>query len=157
MGTRGHNRVIGLQWENRFSWACRERRVTAFKIPLGARQLSATKLVRVQTPFDWILCKNGLTALIDTKTCSGKTFTRSRVTPHQMLALKEAHEQKIIAGYIVHFTELDLVVFFDGAQLERCFNGQSLYPSDGLTLGGHDTFDLDLLFAGSSAGRASDC
>lgn len=153
----GLNRVTGLRWENRFQWACKEKRVTAFKIPLGARQVSATKLLRVQTPFDWVLVKNGMTALIDTKHCETKTLSKSRVTPHQMLALKEAHEQKIIAGYVVHFVSLDQVIFFDGAQLERCFNGQALYPTDGLNLGGHDNFDLDLLLDCSSAGRAKNC
>lgn len=92
------------------------------------------KLLRVQTPFDFILIGKNQAIFLDTKVTQGSTFPHSAIKHHQLRFLEDCSEAGP-SGYLVFFEKTNEVVFFSSDKLSGCTKGQSLKPKDGLVLG----------------------
>jgi len=99
-----------------------------------------TVLIRVQTPFDFILIGHQQAIFLDTKTTSATTFSHSKIKHHQLINLLEASKAGP-AGYLVLFESKRLVVFFSAQKLQSIQPRQSLKPQDGLILGPPETWN----------------
>jgi penicillin-binding protein-related factor A (putative recombinase) len=117
---------------------------TLFKIPMGAKQITSTRMIRVETPFDWILIKNGKVAFLDTKRLKDGNLTPSKITKHQYQALLDCHQAGTKAGYIVWFEDKDQMTFFSAPMLDNIV--KKYKKEDGLVLGKLRSFDLDLIW-----------
>lgn len=117
------------------------------KIPLGAKQVSAVKLIRTQTPFDFVFIKKEKVLFVDAKTTKAKNYSFSAVTDHQLkeLLICESHGHK--AGYIVNFIEQKKTIFFSATQLKNITQGSSLSPSDGILVGENFIINLDRIYS----------
>lgn len=110
---------LGASWENLFMSVASRQRIACTRIPDGCRQVGQSRVLRVKTPFDWILTYNGRTALLDTKATASPSFPHSAIESSQMrhLLLQESHGA--LAGYLIWFRKLDQVVFVKASELER--------------------------------------
>lgn len=129
----------GLRFEQ---FLINSARICGFKpipIPDGCETVrdrsGRLKLLRVQTPFDFILIGQNQSIFIDTKITQGKTFPHSAIKHHQLRYLEDCSEAGP-SGYLVYFESTNEVVFFSSQKLASCTKGHSLKPLDGLILGG---------------------
>lgn len=113
--------------------------------------MSATKIIRMTNPFDFIFLKKGRVVFADAKTTKAKTFSFSALTQHQVRDLNECHKNNQTAGYIVHFSELKQIIFFNGSQLSNMQSGGSLKPADGILIGENNIILLDRIFQDSTS------
>jgi penicillin-binding protein-related factor A (putative recombinase) len=118
------------------------------KIPMGCRQISAIKLMRVQTPFDFILTKpNGKILFTDTKTTSKDSFPAGLIKDHQLEKLNALARQGYKAGYVINFSKLEKTVFISANQLYfATISRKSIKPDQGLLIGNNKDLNLDLIF-----------
>jgi penicillin-binding protein-related factor A (putative recombinase) len=98
------------------------------------------KLIRVKTPFDYVLCKDSKCALIDTKTTIGKRFSLTSdllIKPHQISIMKAANEKGVIAGFLFLFRLTNIVCFIEAQDLEQMkFEGKKSIGSEDCLLVG---------------------
>lgn len=111
----------GENFENIFKVICQRMNIVVTRIPDGCRQLSATKLTRVKTPFDWVLSFQGRVALIDTKSINAKAFPNSLIDFHQAMAMAAHEANGIRAGYVVFLKEIETLVFIQAVELVKSF------------------------------------
>lgn len=116
------------------------------QIPMGARMLSATQMVRTKTPFDFILHKKNMILFADAKTTSAKTFSHSMISEHQARHLSNLHKNGFMAGYVIFFQALNATVFISGTQLIEIQKGQSFTSEHGILIGNEEFMDFDKLF-----------
>lgn len=106
------------------------------RLPDGCKQIGPGKLIRVRSPFDWILSFKGKTALLDTKTISGKTFPYSAIDDFQAHILYAHEMEGAIAGYVVEIRGENRIIFLKASQLmSKLGQRGSFKPEDGLDLG----------------------
>ena len=129
---------------------------TVVKIPLGCRQVSAVKLLRVATAFDFVLIKGPRVLFIDSKTTKSKTFSFSAITDHQVRILRDIELHGHASGYVVNFTAHKKTVFFCGSQLWALRAGASLKPDDGIHIGDDRIINLSRIFEQDSTLTHSD-
>ncbi len=136
----------GQNFEKILSDSAKRTHWDLVKIPLGARQVSADRLIRVKTPFDFVFVKKERVIFADAKTIKSKTYSHSQITGHQLneLLTFESHGHK--SGYIVNFTELKKTVFYTASQLKNLQPGYSLSPQDGILVGENFIINLDRIF-----------
>jgi len=144
---------VGKHFEFLFERACAGRSICCVEIPAGCitkgfnPQTKRPNLVRVKSPFDYIVHHNQTIAFVDTKTVDGKTFSYSMQTDHQIDAL---HKLSFCthAGLVIWFRELDIVQFFPVSQVLKLEAGQSLGPekNPGIHLGHSYNFDVRKIF-----------
>ena len=115
----------------------------SIKIPMGAKMLSAFKMIQVATPFDFILFHQKGVIALDAKSTKGLRFNASSITPHQLIQLSKVEQKGHKAGYLVNFRELDQVIFYSASKLSQLTKLTSLLPTDGLLVG--DKMGIDLL------------
>ena len=100
----------GAGFESIFESACRFQGIACTEIPDGCRQLGHYRVIRVKTPWDFVVSLNGKTALIDTKTCLDN-FANSQIDQNQVTKMMEHCRQRVIAGYVVWTRRTDSVFF----------------------------------------------
>lgn len=146
----------GDAFENILATSASRTNWDIIKIPLGAKQVSADRLIRVQTPFDFVFIKKEKVIFCDSKTTKNKTFTFSSITNHQLkeLLICESHGHK--SGYIVNFTEYKKTVFFSATQLNNLQKNNSLRPSDGILVGENYIINLDRIYTHSTMTQSSE-
>lgn len=103
-------------------------------------------MLRVATPFDYILSAPGRAGFFDTKSTGADAFGYAMVTAHQLSALLELEGRGHVAGYVVLYQRLNIVAFFSASQLNVLQPRQSLRPEQGLVLGSLLSLDLNRLF-----------
>lgn len=104
------SQAFGSLFESVFLKACRSNGVAVTRIPDGCRQFGK-KIIRIPTPWDWVITFEGKSALIDTKTVQGDSFPISAITGHQVSELSRHGDCGAIAGYVVWFRNEGNVVF----------------------------------------------
>lgn len=138
---------IGASFEGKFKTLCDLASIIATRMPDGCRVVGMNKLIRVKTPWDWILSYQSKTALIDTKTTEEKTFRHSLIESHQVCEMMRHSEAGVVAGYVVEFRELNKIVFYSCAQLYPLMNVRgSLTPEQGVALNNNSLFFIEKLF-----------
>lgn len=121
------------------------QRFEVIQIPNGCKTLGKNRLIRVKTPFDMLIAKDREVVFLDAKSCAGKCFSRSAITPHQAFALSGLEGQGFLAGYLVHFTTLNIVSFFSATHLLNLKLNDSLKPEQGIVIGNSKEMNLNLL------------
>jgi penicillin-binding protein-related factor A (putative recombinase) len=104
------------------------------------------RAIPTKTPFDFVMCRDGIAVFFDAKSTSAKTFAASAIQLHQLYHLARVENAGFRSGYVVYFQETDEVVFFSASQLAKLKRGDSLKPDDGLQLGSALTLTLLPLF-----------
>lgn len=107
------------------------------------------KLVRVRSDFDWVVSREGgEVALIDTKTTQETRFHKRSMNLDQIEALVRHEQRGVHAGFVIHFSTLDLVIFVYASTLKagHPIRGFSIGPEHGIDLGSSQRFDPELIF-----------
>jgi len=131
-------KAYGNAFEALFMSACRHAGIHVVQIPMGAKVIRCRgKLttIKVKTPFDFVLMKDGVTVMVDTKTVDGSTFPFSKITRHQLESLAHCEVFGVKAGYVVNFRETGQMAFFSSRVLSRLRPNASLIAEDGENLG----------------------
>lgn len=137
----------GRGFEEIFERQCRISRVAFNRVPDGCRTVGARKLIRVRTPYDWVLTLNGKTALIDTKSFDLSRLLPSKIEPHQLKALLAHHTEGAVAGYVIHFRPEADVRFAPASVLDTIFStGKGCEYTALLPLGRYPSFNPRRLF-----------
>lgn len=109
----------GMAFEAVFQNACDRIRATCTRIPDGCKQIGQNRLIRVKSPFDFVVTHLNRTAIIDTKTLDSKAFPHSAIDPHQSITLAKHQAAGAISGYVVYLRETSEVIFIPGALLKE--------------------------------------
>jgi hypothetical protein len=140
----------GAGWENVFQGHAARSGVLCLRFPNGCKTIPGPggrpRLIRVRTPFDWILSHQGKAGFVDTKSTTSLTFTYTQVSDHQLAALRALEMQGHVCGYVVFFQKLNVVVFFRAHQLVALEPRDSLRPEQGLVVGTLLELDVKRLF-----------
>lgn len=133
----------GDNFEALFEARCRMYDVHYEKVPNGCKQVAPNRVIRVRTPFDYILAFEGKSAVVDLKSCEARSFGFSKIVPHQLQALKNL-SIGMIAGYVVKNPE---GVFYVPFQiLQNCKSGTSIELGLCEKLGEEFKFNPSLIF-----------
>lgn len=140
----------GDSFEKLFVHACQIYDFAITRIPDGCRQLSNKRLIRIKSPWDFVISYQGHTALIDTKTVQGDTFPYSSITPHQVKALCDHANHGAMTGYVVWLRKTDRVIFIPAFTLHGALqsknSGSFSEKNPGVIYLGGITFDARLIF-----------
>lgn len=124
--------------------SCHKDHIHPVQIPSGCKQIRTKmgqQILRVRTPFDFIAMKDQRVIAFDAKTVDAETFSRSRLTPHQVESLYQCAKH-IPAGLVIWFRQQDQISFFPIQMIMRLKKGQSLNPVVGFQLGTSQAFSL---------------
>lgn len=136
-------KFAGANFESQFANLCGIQSVACVRIPDSCRQLGPHKLMRVRSPFDYIIAYKGKTAVLDLKSVGDGNFTHSKITLHQLSALNEL-SVGAISGYVVGFT---LAVYFvPVVELMCLLPGKSIDLSRCVLLGDRLMFNVRRIF-----------
>lgn len=126
----------GKGFEDIFEKSARRQGWAVIRIPNGCKNGWKGKLIRVKSPFDFLLAKRGCGNLcIDTKTLFEETFKFSEIREHQVDALLAMEIEGVPAGYLVWFRPINRIIFFHASVLARAQPNTSLKPADGIDIG----------------------
>jgi hypothetical protein len=136
----------GRDWESLFKHRAERSGFSVVRIPDGCRQIGPNKLMRVKTPFDWILsCERGV-IFCDTKSLDNDRLIFSKIDQYQLSNLRLVGSSGVPAGYVCQFRETGAVVFFGWKVLESCQPRGSLSIEQGILIGTVDSFQLDKIW-----------
>ena len=140
---------IGQRFEEILHNMCGHQAITCIRIPDGCKQARGPqgyKLLRVKSPFDFVLLKSGLAITVDAKTIDSERFTYSDIKQHQVQSLLNCAKNAHTSGYIVWHRPTDAVVFYSVFTLAALRPRTSLTPENGILLGPALKMDLNKLF-----------
>jgi penicillin-binding protein-related factor A (putative recombinase) len=133
----------GSNFEVFFQSLCKTQGISFERIPSGCKSTGKNRLIRVTTPFDYILGYQGQGAVVDLKSIETGNLTYSKIVPHQLKALRNL-SVGLLAGYVVGFSED--VYFMPVYILERCQPGESVDLMHCKLLGPRRLFDITKVF-----------
>lgn len=139
----------GDYFESLFSFFAIKAKATVIKLPDGCKRVfynGKIKLLPMQTPFDYILAKNGKTIFLDCKTIEDSNFSFSKLTTHQVDSLFSLEKKEVLSGYLIYYRKVNKIIFYKASVLKKLKPRESLKEQDGLVLGNNQSIDLDLLF-----------
>lgn len=141
-----YNGAIGQGWR-------------VLRIPDGCRQLGAGKIIRVKSPFDFIIAKDVIappipnitetrTILFDAKTTTENLFPPAKIKPGQLEWLQKFYGlNSYVAGYLVNFEKHGCVAFFTVPHLAKSVRERKgLAHSDGVLLGNKFNLSFEAAF-----------
>lgn len=139
-------KMRGQAFENTLHAEAYRNRYHVVPIPTGCKQVSATKLIRQRTPFDFLFFKNGIALCVDAKTTKANTYSFSSLTQHQVEVLLKIEREGFDAGYVVNFSELNVTSFFSGTLIGSIQKKSGLKPQDGIIVGSNSIINLDKIW-----------
>jgi Holliday junction resolvase len=144
MSKQVNRRLIGKQaqmrgeiFEQRIDAMARYEGVSCTRVPDGCKQRFG-KLIRIKSPFDFILSYQNRIALIDCKVRGEDKLYKSDITEHQVQELIK-HRQAAVTGYLVYHYMIDAVRFYPAIQM-------ATGSMDGVDLGSLQQFRVKRLF-----------
>lgn len=139
---------MGSNWENFFFKHCLKSGIGITRIPDGCRQIASNQLVRVRSPWDFVLSYQSRTALIDTKTIDDESFPHSLLKEHQILELLHHESFGTIAGYIIYLRKVSQVFFMSATALAefKLRKGSFDHTHHLATHLGNENFNIKLIF-----------
>lgn len=146
--------AIGKTFEELFRMTARANRVALTRIPDSCRSVGKS-IVRVKSPFDFILSFNSKTALIDTKTTQGSTFPCPKICEHQISELINHEHAGAIAGYVIWLRGSNRVIFMSAVNLFGFMQTGGSFSEthpEAIFLG-TNVFDTRLIFTRPSEGN----
>jgi penicillin-binding protein-related factor A (putative recombinase) len=132
----------GKSFETLFQETCKIQGIAVTPIPNGCRNVGR-RIVRVKSPFDWVLGYNKRAAFIDTKTSGDKNFNHSKIKPHQLKALQNLSSSGV-AGYVLKIN--GKIYFVDVSILAETKKGESVKLDYAVLLGSDFSFDARKIF-----------
>jgi hypothetical protein len=127
------NQKNGASFEQLFKTRCEYSGLGVTRIPDGCKQLGGGRIIRVKSPFDWIVSSQSKTALIDTKVRSKARLTVSDFDQDQALELSK-HKGATMAGFVCYLVPTGEVWYYPvGGILTKVL--------DRVLLGSLDSFD----------------
>ena len=140
----------GSFFEDAFATKCRFSAMAITRIPDSCRQISAQRMIRVKSPFDWIVSFDGKSLVIDTKTTMANAFGFSQIDPDQVRELLHHERAHVLAGYVVWLRGVDQVIFVPASLLAAAIGEEGSFKQDSpgvWRLGSSLEFDLRKIFA----------
>lgn len=146
----------GTQFETLIENCARIAGWQPLRIPDGCRQMGKKKMIRVKSPFDFILAKAGQfrtsTLLFDAKhTSENKYYTKSK-NDHQIAhLLRFGSIPSYACGYVVNYEKHGCVVFHTVNSIAKARNdGHGLAHTDGVLIGSKYSINFDQIFDAAS-------
>ena len=138
-----NNLLQGRCFESRFMSEAKLQGFYARKNELRAKFGWKGRLIRLPGDLDFMLVnkRTGRIGFFDCKAFSGKHFTYSDLTSHQIDQAALLNEMHVPAGFVVLFGD-GSVVLFTGHQVMQAGPGKRFTPSQGLRLGTVFEFNL---------------
>lgn len=121
----------GLLYERILQLNARAQGIAWLRIPDGCIQKKRI-IVRVKSPFDWILKWDDKIAFVDTKSTIQDRIRYSDLPEHQIRALKLLTTKHAKAGFLVFYSSYGCASFFDVRDLSP---GTSMAYTEGKQLG----------------------
>jgi hypothetical protein len=136
----------GASWESMFEIKCKMQRFECTRVPDGCRQLGPKKIVRVVSPWDYVISSPAGVALLDTKVCQNN-FPHSGIVDHQVDEMVKHRRNGVEAGYIIWMRLADTVLYARADLLAtwRKTKG-SVHPDNCVFLGTYESMDLRKIF-----------
>jgi len=116
-------------------------------MPDGCKVVGKNRLIRVKTPFDYILIYQGMSVYLDCKSFDSDRITNSQITEHQLESLLRIEESGGIAGYLIYFRPAHAICFCRATDLAKIKPGSSLPGFSMVILGSIEDFTLGRLFS----------
>lgn len=146
-------RYQGQLFEDAFVRACVHNEIACTRMPDGCKQVGPKRLIRVKTPWDWIISLNTRTALLDTKSTNDKAFAHTHIQIHQVRPMVDHACEGVTAGYVIWYRQHDRVVFISAHSLMKRLGSRGSIPyndPDCRPLGSISSLDIPKLFDGQS-------
>lgn len=140
------SRAQGVAYEVEVENQAHREDMALTQMPMGAKFVNSTKMVRVKTDFDFILTFRHKTALFDCKSFKGTRLTASMILDHQFNALLRHHLKGGIAGYLIFWIEKNSVMWFSAGMLQHVMLIEGLNWDNGRRLGTLSNFQLADVF-----------
>lgn len=134
---------IGQMFEDVFLLKARSQGIAIDRFPPGCKTVGRM-IIRVKTPYDFILSFKGGFSLLDTKCHDNDHLIASRIEDHQLASLLMHEKQGVKAGYLIFFRKTNEIRFLSASSLDLIKRGLKDVPS--VLLGTITDFDLRLLF-----------
>lgn len=125
----------GKAFESAFETICAQNNFTCIRIPNSCRTISrAPWLVRIKSPFDYVIVHQGFSVFLDLKSTISQSFSYSNCDQDQIKTLFMARKDAV-SGYLVHYTSINKIVFYDAKVLAPLAPRSSLGHYEGIQLG----------------------
>lgn len=139
------NKKIGNGFEGRFASSCKLGGWQVTRIPDGCKQLSAFKLVRAKSPFDFLCTKApGVSFFCDAKTTIGDRYPYSAINQDQLSELLRIEKSGHVAGFVIEFRQVKKVCFAPASLLATMTSKTSIKWSVCIDLG--EKIEIDRMF-----------
>lgn len=126
----------GDEFEDMLKLSAQREGFHVTRMPNGCETKGYNKIMRVKTPYDFIFIKSRTeTFFADAKATAGRTFSHSKIVPHQLEELLKIEQKGGVAGYIVFFRQTSEIVWFSASTLNSISARESLTTSKGVLLG----------------------
>lgn len=142
----------GSGFEDVFDKLCKFQGVAISRIPDGCKQIGPNPrrdLIRVTSPFDWVLTYQGKTVLVDTKTMDSSLFSNSLIKQHQVDEMLAHERSGGKGGYVIWLRESGHVFYLDArflAELMRTRGSFNETHPSAVQLGKDYNFDVRKIF-----------
>lgn len=138
----------GAQFEELLKHSAEAKGFRTVRIPDGCLQVSAVKMIRVKSPFDFIFVRGAQIVFCDAKCVTGSTFPYSKINHDQLKHLRTLEAQGHKAGFVIRFNDgSETTTHWVGAyQLNALQSGNSLTPQSLIALGSLNEIDLGRIF-----------
>jgi hypothetical protein len=125
----------GEALERLLEFAAKGEGHSIIRIPDGCKQIGRGRLVRVKSPFDYILASNSRCTFFDAKHTSEKFLYLSSIASHQIEAMEKLmRSPNVRTGFIVLFSESKRIEFFD-LKIHRHMNSNAFREGQGFLIG----------------------
>lgn len=150
-------KIVGEKFENYLKSESYRQGWEIIRIPDGCKQVSASKTIRIRTPFDFIFHKTGKIIFADAKTTKKSTFNHSQITIHQVQELYKLECNGYTAGYIINFSEKNLTEFYRASKLLDIYKSfGSIKPEMGIPIGNNSTINIDNILLNGINGKLAE-
>lgn len=140
------NVKLGAGFESYFHKCLSVKDWDTIRIADGCKQIGHGKIIRVKQAFDFFSTKqNGLSFYCDCKTTIGETFPFSAINQDQVRDLLKIQNNGHVAGFVIHFRQVDKYCFISAKELSEVVPGGSIKARAAIDLG--KEIDIDKLFS----------
>lgn len=111
----------GKNLELLFEATCRNQKLCpvryhdACKVVRGFR--GRPQLVRLPSPFDFIVWRGREAVAVDTKSTGLKSMPMTMIKNHQLIELYRIQEQGGLAGFVIYFRKIERLAFIEASQI----------------------------------------
>lgn len=136
---------VGDEFEKRFAnFINASENSTAIRIPNGCLSVGANKLIRIKSPFDFVLAFRDDIIFCDTKTTKSNAFPLiAKTVNNQMYNFEKLAKHNKACGYLIEFREAGEFRWFNYKTIKDIMSKRSSLPREAGILIGH-TFPTEI-------------